>query len=76
MLNKCQTISLKTGPCLNYFTIYILEAKCPGNGDVSIYGDLCQYKCHCRDNEQCDVVTGECISGCALGWMGPGCQYG
>ncbi|XP_060582406.1 uncharacterized protein LOC132738816 [Ruditapes philippinarum] len=31
--------------------------------------------CHCENNEQCDNTSGECSSGCAKGWFGPGCQY-
>ena len=56
----------------------ILEAKCsPAEyGAVLSYGDDCQHKCRCLGNEQCDNETGQCSSGCAPGWAGPGCQYG
>ncbi|XP_048256010.1 receptor-type tyrosine-protein phosphatase T-like [Haliotis rufescens] len=40
------------------------------------FGDKCQYQCHCALEAPCDAVTGSCNgSGCALGWMGPLCQY-
>lgn len=42
---------------------------------IPTFGTDCNYRCHCRDNEHCDLETGECAGGCAEGWMGPACQY-
>ena len=40
------------------------------------FGDRCQYKCHCvNKSEQCDVITGNCVTGCDFKWAGPGCQF-
>ncbi|XP_070562324.1 uncharacterized protein [Ptychodera flava] len=34
------------------------------------YGELCEYKCHCKDNAACGKITGECSNGqCAPGWV-------
>ncbi|KAK6991239.1 receptor-type tyrosine-protein phosphatase kappa, partial [Biomphalaria glabrata] len=39
------------------------------------FGDYCQYKCHCINN-QCDT-NGTCTNGssCEKGWFGYKCQY-
>ncbi|XP_053400688.1 uncharacterized protein LOC128557383 [Mercenaria mercenaria] len=52
------------------------DALCPQqpNG-VFRFGPKCGFMCHCRNNAQCDDTTGECASGCASFWYGPGCQY-
>ncbi|XP_053398608.1 uncharacterized protein LOC128556854 [Mercenaria mercenaria] len=34
-----------------------------------------RYRCHCKNDAQCDQQTGSCSRGCDFGWMGPGCQY-
>lgn len=43
---------------------------------VPTFGPDCTFKCHCANNTQCDVNTGECPNGCAIGYIGAGCQYG
>ncbi|XP_060595353.1 uncharacterized protein LOC132749560 [Ruditapes philippinarum] len=53
----------------------ISEAKCNNQNGVNRFGDNCGFMCHCNGNIECDVVTGDCSSGCARGWYGPGCQY-
>ena len=36
-----------------------------------LWGANCEKECHCKEpNEQCDMHTGKCSSGCALGWRG------
>ncbi|XP_053400689.1 multiple epidermal growth factor-like domains protein 10 [Mercenaria mercenaria] len=52
------------------------DAECSQQAvDVFRFGPKCGFMCHCRNNEQCDDTTGECTSGCASFWYGPGCQY-
>ncbi|XP_055887158.1 multiple epidermal growth factor-like domains protein 10 [Biomphalaria glabrata] len=39
------------------------------------YGVDCSQECTCADpSEQCNPVTGSCISGCKDGWMGSACN--
>ncbi|XP_071083720.1 receptor-type tyrosine-protein phosphatase mu-like [Haliotis cracherodii] len=39
------------------------------------FGDDCVQQCNCLSStEICDKVTGQCISGCAPGFIGPECQ--
>nr|KAI8754324.1 receptor-type tyrosine-protein phosphatase epsilon-like isoform X2 [Biomphalaria glabrata] len=65
---------------MNYFIIFSLfflyfnlQTKAC---NVGWFGDSCQYKCHCRDNAQCDA-TGACNGSeeCERGWFGYKCQY-
>ncbi|XP_053398461.1 uncharacterized protein LOC123556299 [Mercenaria mercenaria] len=55
----------------------IVFADCPNTVHPRIkgFGPDCRYRCNCKDNVQCDLVTGDCQNGCLFGWMGPGCQY-
>ena len=47
--------------------------SCPTNH----WGWKCAYICHCKDpSEACDIITGECESGCLEEWIGPGCSIG
>ncbi|XP_060582428.1 multiple epidermal growth factor-like domains protein 10, partial [Ruditapes philippinarum] len=48
---------------------------CPSANGVHVFGDRCDFMCHCKNNEQCDRTSGGCSSGCDKGWFGPGCQY-
>ncbi|XP_060578987.1 uncharacterized protein LOC132735965 [Ruditapes philippinarum] len=48
---------------------------CPTTNGVLVFGERCDFMCHCKNNEQCGRTSGECSSGCAKGWFGPGCQY-
>ncbi|XP_070563322.1 tyrosine-protein kinase receptor Tie-1-like [Ptychodera flava] len=42
----------------------------PDSCPVGFYGELCNYKCHCKDNAACDKLTGMCSNGeCAPGWI-------
>ncbi|XP_046566122.1 protein draper-like [Haliotis rubra] len=39
------------------------------------FGEDCDKQCHCFVNtEICDKITGQCLSGCAPGYMGTDCQ--
>ncbi|XP_046552770.1 receptor-type tyrosine-protein phosphatase mu-like isoform X6 [Haliotis rubra] len=39
------------------------------------FGEDCDKQCHCSQNtEVCDKITGQCLSGCAPGYMGTDCQ--
>lgn len=42
------------------------------------YGDNCSQQCvgHCRDNTNCNHVTGRCETGCAARWTGILCAKG
>ncbi|XP_053398611.1 uncharacterized protein LOC123556423 isoform X2 [Mercenaria mercenaria] len=51
------------------------EADCNNVFPVTPTFMDCRYRCHCKNDEQCDQQTGSCSSGCEFGWMGPGCQY-
>jgi len=42
---------------------------------LKTFGNECSFKCHCKNDLQCDSVTGNCLTGCAEHFMGPGCQY-
>nr|XP_022307519.1 tenascin-like [Crassostrea virginica] len=41
------------------------------------YGLDCKQQCsgHCRDNDPCNKVTGQCDKGCAHGWYGQHCEH-
>ncbi|XP_060578565.1 uncharacterized protein LOC132735607 [Ruditapes philippinarum] len=54
------------------FTIfYNADAEC----GKKLFGVGCRFRCHCKNDIQCDEVTGQCSSGCDHNWAGPGCQY-
>ncbi|XP_059155559.1 uncharacterized protein LOC131940777 [Physella acuta] len=38
------------------------------------FGSMCQFKCHCKTNTQCDA-KGLCPNGCDDGYFGEKCQY-
>ncbi|XP_053398639.1 multiple epidermal growth factor-like domains protein 10 isoform X3 [Mercenaria mercenaria] len=59
------------------YWIQRIICQCPNTVHPGIkgFGPNCKYRCNCKDNVQCNVVTGECPDGCLFGWMGPGCQY-
>jgi hypothetical protein len=45
--------------------------ECPPN----TYSFMCSKKCHCKNNVQCDDITGMCPRReCADGWTGDDCQ--
>ena len=52
-----------------------LDARCPANSEVHMFGEHCAFLCHCEKSEKCDETTGKCAGPCAGGWMGPGCQF-
>ena len=39
-----------------------------------MFGNKCEYNCHCVDPEACHRDSGHCVSGCAPGWTGDDCQ--
>ena len=45
--------------------------------EQGLYGEQCEYHCHCAQGGGCDKVTGECNNRlCAEGWAGSDCQQG
>lgn len=42
------------------------------------HGINCSQRCagHCKDNDTCDHVTGQCAGGCDAGWTGSLCNRG
>lgn len=46
--------------------------------DEGWYGVKCSQQCvgHCRDNNTCNHVTGQCDGGCDAGWTGSFCNKG
>ena len=41
------------------------------------FGADCSKQCHCRNvDEICNKTTGRCLSGCNVGYKGPGCNQG
>ena len=55
--------------CIKFF---ILIKECTEGW----YGLDCKHQCpgHCRDNAECNNVTGLCDLGCAAGWRGTLCD--
>ena len=43
---------------------------------VGKFGWQCKFDCHCKNGEDCDMVTGQCDSGCQTGLYDNGCQFG
>ncbi|GFO39299.1 fucolectin [Plakobranchus ocellatus] len=43
--------------------------------DPGLFGDRCQFQCHCAANTPCDPSNGACSGGCDPQCFGPGCQY-
>ncbi|GFO07307.1 multiple epidermal growth factor-like domains 10 [Plakobranchus ocellatus] len=43
--------------------------------DPGLFGNLCQFRCHCAENGECSVRDGACNNGCDAQWFGPACQY-
>lgn len=42
------------------------------------YGDKCEHVCseNCLGQGQCDLISGNCLSGCSNGWVGEKCDQG
>ncbi|CAG2184873.1 unnamed protein product [Mytilus edulis] len=42
------------------------------------YGDKCEHVCpeNCLGQGQCDLISGNCLSGCSDGWVGEQCDQG
>ncbi|CAG2230438.1 unnamed protein product [Mytilus edulis] len=40
------------------------------------YGDICEHVCpeHCLGQGRCDLISGDCLSGCSDGWVGEKCD--
>ena len=56
-----------------------LNAFClvPPSCPEGFFGEICSYKCHCKDEAICNKDTGKCSTGpCAEGWGGDDCQQG
>ena len=45
-------------------------SECP----EGFFGVNCRKQCNCKNEANCDGVTGECI--CLPGWFGPSCTEG
>lgn len=58
---------------LQLFTFYIVSG-CP----YRRYGDNCDHVCseNCLGQGQCDLISGNCLSGCSDGWVGEQCYQG
>ncbi|XP_071959441.1 uncharacterized protein [Antedon mediterranea] len=52
--------------CLEYES----EMVCP----AGYFGDQCNKKCHCFDQDNCNKASGNCQTGCEMGWGGQDCQ--
>ena len=54
-------------------TIFYISTECQDEW----YGFDCKHQCsgHCRDNDPCNKVTGQCDEGCAHGWYGQHCEH-
>lgn len=40
------------------------------------FGGDCTETCgHCRDEDQCSIINGTCLTGCAAGYQGIFCKY-
>lgn len=63
--------------CLFYFCLcfgFFFLPEC----EKTWYGVNCSQRCagHCRDNDTCNRVTGQCDKGCDAGWTGYPCNRG
>ncbi|KAL4234582.1 hypothetical protein ACF0H5_006223 [Mactra antiquata] len=62
--------------CVFLSLIQYSDADCSiTTSGVHTFGSACKYMCHCKNGESCNKTTGQCTSGCAEYWFGPGCQY-
>ena len=58
---------------MKYICLLFLFLVCPHG----TFGDGCQLKCHCLNDEQCNRINGKCQNGwCAPGYKGDNCQEG
>ncbi|WAQ98505.1 MEG10-like protein, partial [Mya arenaria] len=75
----------KGGTCNeSMFSLHYVIAICKFRARYFVTTDICANKtfgynceghCHCNyDSEQCDVISGNCSSGCANGWIGLNCS--
>nr|XP_022311777.1 multiple epidermal growth factor-like domains protein 10 [Crassostrea virginica] len=76
--NNCRyrTCHIQNGTCFGCEAGYkgtICATECPDGW----YGFDCKRQCsgHCRDNDPCNKVTGQCDGGCAHGWYGQHCEH-
>nr|XP_022305530.1 receptor-type tyrosine-protein phosphatase epsilon-like isoform X2 [Crassostrea virginica] len=72
---RYKTCHIKNGTCFRCVAGYMgtfCKTECPDNW----YGFDCKQRCsgHCRDNDPCNKVTGQCDGGCAHGWYGVHCE--
>ncbi|XP_052695930.1 multiple epidermal growth factor-like domains protein 11 [Crassostrea angulata] len=71
---NCQYCHIETGTCQGCkpgYQGHHCELVCP----LGSYGAACKLTCgHCRDVNQCDHVTGTCLTGCSAGYMGDLCK--
>ena len=62
---------------LRHCYVLFVDGTCPSEGSILSFGAICQYRCRCYGNEQCNNTSGICPGGyCAAGWSGSSCQYG
>ena len=52
---------------------FYISTECPDEW----YGFDCKQQCsgHCRNNDPCNKVIGQCDGGCAHGWYGQRCEH-
>ncbi|XP_067685088.1 receptor-type tyrosine-protein phosphatase alpha-like isoform X2 [Haliotis asinina] len=72
---KCQqaltgnTLTIQTS---SYLTLCEVQIFVCSDG---WFGEDCDKQCHCaRNTEVCDKISGQCLSGCAVGYTGINCQ--
>ncbi|XP_071083834.1 protein draper-like [Haliotis cracherodii] len=77
-----------TNPGVQTWTVYLNTSNTDKIQRIRLYlrNDLCSdgwfdedcdKQCHCSQNtEVCDKITGQCLTGCAPGYMGINCQSG
>nr|XP_022311771.1 multiple epidermal growth factor-like domains protein 10 isoform X1 [Crassostrea virginica] len=76
--NNCRyrTCHIQNGTCFGCEAGYkgtICATECPDEW----YGFDCKQQCsgHCRNNDPCNKVTGQCDGGCPYGWYGQHCEH-
>ncbi|KAK3089709.1 hypothetical protein FSP39_005811 [Pinctada imbricata] len=72
---NCQTGCSKLGHCIGGCNPGWKGKQCDQNCDEYSYGVNCGKMCgHCKNDEQCDIITGSCPNGCVAGWTGHNCK--
>nr|XP_022311776.1 multiple epidermal growth factor-like domains protein 10 isoform X2 [Crassostrea virginica] len=73
---RYKTCHIKNGTCFGCVAGYkgrFCKTECPDEW----YGFDCKQQCsgHCRNNDPCNKVIGQCDGGCAHGWYGKYCEH-